>query len=261
MPKVVQADDRNARCPRSRPETVCEPFGADRLPVLRCRHLGTDLLVELLRYRPTMPTEDGNAFIDPLLNRAKPEHDREINLDGEDEMNFSADGIDPRVEGIAHLLMPEESIAETFFALRCNARVQDKRGKLHVITGDLFLSTQRLIHLGVVFTEKSLTSVQYASIVNVSIDAGMILCWLNVYTANSFVSFQLTKPIANELQKVLHSNIEILRRNQVGSTSSQPVEQDSSVLSQIEKLGNLWKNGILSTEEFERAKAELLRKL
>ena len=93
------------------------------------------------------------------------------------------------------------------------------------------------------------------NIVNLSTDAGMVLTWLDVSTANTVARFQLSKQEALRIMSLIQSRRE---QHHVSATSTSAVE---SPLEQLEKLGDLLAKGVLTQEEFELKKADLLRRI
>jgi Short C-terminal domain len=161
--------------------------------------------------------------------------------------------IEKKLGRLVGILLPGEEDA-TYLG-SCNARVPNRKGKIETVTGDLYLTNTRLIHLGKVIGAKSLTSVELRNIVNLSTDAGMALSWLEVSTANTVARFQLSKQEALRILSLLQS-----RRENFAVTTT-PASVQKSPLEQLELLGDLLTKGVLTQDEFESKKAEILKRI
>jgi hypothetical protein len=161
--------------------------------------------------------------------------------------------IEKKLARIGDLLLPDEG--DVTYLGSHNASVPDRKGKSRIVTGDLYLTNQRLIHFGKVVGSKSLTTIELKHIINLSIDARPMVAWLDVSTANTNARFQIAKQEAANLLTLVQSR-KLLIESRVSVQGS-----ESDPLANIKKLGALLEEGLITQSEFDQKKIELLNQI
>jgi hypothetical protein len=134
-------------------------------------------------------------------------------------------------------------------------------GKDTQYNGDLVLTDQRLVFYAkrVFLTPEVYKSMPLKQISSINFTAGWIKKTIELVTNNDFLEFKFlgNKEVIEEFQKAVEST----RDKIMNTTNTQPTIVNDSIPDQIKKLAELKDLGILTEDEFNTKKQELLAKM
>lgn len=155
-------------------------------------------------------------------------------------------------------------ITATLPAVRANTPLMEVAGSRlatsEVLPNKIFIFEDRIEEHDTGFLKKSMQTIRHEQVAQVSISRGVVFSQLTIESTggHAIVARGLTRGEAEDAKRLLDDCIRKARR-----PAAAPAQQtrEPDVLDQIRKLGELRDAGLLTPEEFESKKSELLKRL
>ena len=123
--------------------------------------------------------------------------------------------------------------------------------------GLLVITSKRILHYSKILFQEKLEQIPFDKVVSTEYTSGLVFSALKVHTASNIMEFDLPKNLVNEYSNLINEQCEAVKNS--GSQSQAPAQID--IPAQIKKLSELKDQGILTPEEFETKKKDLLAKM
>ncbi len=165
-------------------------------------------------------------------------------------------------EKIKQYLIKDEQIIK---ALIANAGINSSGEKLKVKAlefsnkkpGIFVITSNRVFHVSKVLWKVDFEQISLDQIDSVEFKAGIIFANIRIYGRNNIMEIDMSKPDAEEYARLINDAMESYKH----PTATVPTATQPDPLAQIQKLAELKEQGILSEEEFNEKKKQLLARL
>lgn len=171
-------------------------------------------------------------------------------------------GLTGQKEKIKQYLLKDEQIIN---ALSANASIKSSGEKLKVShlqlsnkkPGIFIITSKRVFHVAKVLWDVEFEQISLDQIDSVEFKTGMFVANLRIYGRNNIMEVDLSKDEAEKCSRMINNAMELYKHP---SAPTLPVPQ-ADPLAQIQKLAELKEQGVLSEEEFNEKKQQLLSRL
>jgi len=154
------------------------------------------------------------------------------------------------LEVINEMLQPGEKVIATILASKCDP----PNGKVGKYGGALAITELRLLFSGKYLAAKSQSSHQLSQVSSLNLNKSALTAHIQIMLTGSFENY----PVKFRDAEVFMATAQDVLANMHKTVSQLPTQSTSSKADEILKLAELHKLGILSDEEFTKAKASLL---
>lgn len=154
------------------------------------------------------------------------------------------------LEIINEMLQPGEEVIATILASKCDP----PNGKVGKYGGALAITELRLLFSGKYLAAKSQSSHQLSQVSSLNLNKSALTAHIQIMLTGSFENYLVKFRDA----EVFMATAQDVLANMHKTVSQLPTQSTSSKADEILKLAELHKLGILSDEEFTKAKASLL---
>ncbi|HRG77785.1 MAG TPA: PH domain-containing protein [Leptospiraceae bacterium] len=165
-------------------------------------------------------------------------------------------------EKIKQYLIKDEQIIK---ALIANVGINSSGEKLKVKAlefsnkkpGIFVITSNRVFHVSKVLWKVEFEQISLDQIDSVEFKAGIIFANIRIYGRNNIMEIDMSKPDAEAYARLINNAMESYKH----PTATVPTATQPDPLAQIQKLAELKEQGILSEEEFNEKKKQLLARL
>jgi hypothetical protein len=154
------------------------------------------------------------------------------------------------LEIINEMLQPGEEVIATILASKCDP----PNGKVGKYGGALAITGSRLLFSGKYLAAKSQSSHQLSQVSSLNLNKSALTAHIQIMLTGSFENYLVKYREA----EVFMATAQDVLADSHKPTSQQPLQGSTSIADEILKLAELHKLGVLSDDEFAKAKASLL---
>ena len=164
-----------------------------------------------------------------------------------------------KIEGVSKL-MSGRSIEELPKILWEDEAVEDAvSGSMHKKNGLVIATNKRLIFIRKGLIGGSVEDIPYDKMSSIQYDTGLIMGGISVFTSGNKVEIEhIQKPRVRPFAERLRARVTAAQQNAAAPTAGPALESEPDPVEQLRKFAALRDEGIISDEEFEAKKKELL---